>query len=56
MLSQLAQRGNLPHVLSDVQVGFAGNWATAGACSALYAFEKFMFLCQFLSIHLAHRF
>jgi hypothetical protein len=56
MLSQLAQCRNFTHVLPDVQIGFACNWAASSAYSALDAFKKFVLLGEFLSIHLKHHF
>jgi hypothetical protein len=56
MLRQLAQCCDFAHVLPDVQVGFACDWAAPGACSTLDAFKKFVLLGEFLSIHLKHHF
>jgi hypothetical protein len=56
VLSQLAQGGDFTHVLSNVKIGFACNWATSSACSTLDTFKKLMLLSEFLGIHAIHHF
>ena len=56
MRGEFAECGDFAHVFSDIQVGLFCDRAASCACSTLDAFEKFVFLGEFLSVHVAHRF
>jgi hypothetical protein len=51
MHRELPERGDLTHVLSNVQVGLFCYRTTSSAGSTLDAFEEFVFLGKLLSIH-----
>jgi hypothetical protein len=55
-MGQFAQRRNLSHVLSNVQVRFSCHGATSCACSALDALKEFVFLGKLLSVHVVRHF